>query len=933
MTLRGFLALFLIRGCTPVEAQSNSSEQTDCQHGYWDGQLERCTCYEGWKAAGITDTIHFLQGTCSQYECESDAQCEAQLSIAGASCMVRGWNCYCGWWYAFADGLTGFETTPKQGGAKCMGVLYTFSMWASRMLESLLAQLWKFFVPFAVLLLPFGRKRAICDHHRPSLWNGLRSLVGRQPRCRGTCLQRTGYNWDAFQDDFAWSFYVLDVMAWAYVFAIAFYVVVLFIWSVVLWACVILTLLAVCIVGALSACGEAASCDCACCGSCHSFDAGCCDCLLMNGFQHSAPQADLMYYGGNFPYDPFWGYNGMPMYSASDGQCCCCDCRLVCFPIAWLCYTFPRLPENAWGGLLGHYYGTHQSTPPERMYSGGNPVVEFLRMGWRRRADLHDDSEWREQVYNVLMGETEQRDVEQQQPRSGQPPESHTHLLAETGGSVIQIRRANGNAHARKVERSFDLVHDQCVPSSFEDYANNRCWICQDSNDEWDLWLSCHHLFCAKCSSEMLGRSMPCPLCRVASSTVLRGWPLLPDGSLSEPRVQPPPALELPQVYSGSSTTPLGSAPAEPNPRAGPALGPPPVRPAHQTPLQGASPQASPPQQAVMPPPPAVSPRSQMPDRPTPPTAVTPTPSGPRPTPGMVEMTGRDVTSTVREDASSVPAEPHVLAGPRAVAGAVASVGEPRDAQTLPTSPSEVSGSQQAAAPASAAAAAPQSSVQPQRALAGDFRTITAAAWESVYKKFHKPPTERVSRHEGTQSGMEAERAKFAKLLEEAPPRAVKMVVSQLFEVSIQDPKSENFLLPIKQAARRLLDDSASEEAVSEPQKLDFAQVLADADPEKVKLAACHLLNELPLDDCAQMLQPFESSACHLPPPQAIVPASAVVASASLLAHKSAAELQRARAGDFRTISAAAWESVYKKFPQPNRPLRTAHAALREGSS
>jgi hypothetical protein len=51
----------------------------------------------------------------------------------------------------------------------------------------------------------------------------------------------------------------------------------------------------------------------------------------------------------------------------------------------------------------------------------------------------------------------------------------------------------------------------------------NTCWICREESDEWDLWVSCHHLFCSRCSSQMLIRRMPCPLCRVASTTVLRG--------------------------------------------------------------------------------------------------------------------------------------------------------------------------------------------------------------------------------------------------------------------------------------------------------------------------------------------------------------------------------------------------------------------------
>jgi len=55
---------------------------------------------------------------------------------------------------------------------------------------------------------------------------------------------------------------------------------------------------------------------------------------------------------------------------------------------------------------------------------------------------------------------------------------------------------------------------DGIVASSFEDYSNNSCWICQNiTHEKWDLWTSCRNMFCKECSTEMLRRQMPCPLC------------------------------------------------------------------------------------------------------------------------------------------------------------------------------------------------------------------------------------------------------------------------------------------------------------------------------------------------------------------------------------------------------------------------------------
>ena len=36
-------------------------------------------------------------------------------------------------------------------------------------------------------------------------------------------------------------------------------------------------------------------------------------------------------------------------------------------------------------------------------------------------------------------------------------------------------------------EAPFDLEQDQCVPNTFDDYANSTCWICQDTEkSHWD---------------------------------------------------------------------------------------------------------------------------------------------------------------------------------------------------------------------------------------------------------------------------------------------------------------------------------------------------------------------------------------------------------------------------------------------------------------
>lgn len=146
--------------------------------------------------------------------------------------------------------------------------------------------------------------------------------------------------------------------------------------------------------------------------------------------------------------------------------------------------------------------------------------MEFFRMGWRRPADLHSNEAWRAQVSNFLAG-----DWEEPQDQEVSELESAVEQLLEVDGKMRTVEPIGRFAQAIYIDRPFVEDGDGCVPSSFQDYSENRCWICQDCTPQghFDMWLSCHHIFCSKCSTEMLRRRMPCPLCRVASSTVLRG--------------------------------------------------------------------------------------------------------------------------------------------------------------------------------------------------------------------------------------------------------------------------------------------------------------------------------------------------------------------------------------------------------------------------
>jgi len=462
------------------------------------------------------------------------------LNIPDATCPIEGWNCYCGAWYALQFWGHGYETARPTDqdrldsgdtGAECMGVMYSFSVGGTEWVLWILHWLWIPFSIVAMIALPFGRKRARCDHHTPSLWNSIRRCFGRESQCVGNCVMSETYNVDCLMDDLAWTIYVLDVGIWCYLFLSTLLVVVMFIWTVVLWVVVILTLIVVLIAGLFMGGGEVSGCDINCCAG------DCCvggDCGGLVLASHTHGTVGDIYWAGLVPNTP-WYHGG--------GDDCCCSagcCRSCCAPLAFLVWVFPVLPENAWGGIYGYFFiGTHHMTPEDRLYTstdGGNQLIEFLRMGWLRPRDNHSEDAWRTQVYNFLQ------DNGNATAQATGPRTSPTLAPAELPSLEAQRTFEDGHrlhigpAHAVMSRRSFSLQEDRCVDSSFDDYKENRCWICQEqpSCDNWDLWLSCRHLYCSKCSTKMLQRRMPCPLCRVASSVVLRGDKWMPGTDQSD---------------------------------------------------------------------------------------------------------------------------------------------------------------------------------------------------------------------------------------------------------------------------------------------------------------------------------------------------------------------------------------------------------------
>eukprot|EP00928_Gymnodinium_smaydae_P070381 TRINITY_DN54224_c0_g1_i1.p1 TRINITY_DN54224_c0_g1~~TRINITY_DN54224_c0_g1_i1.p1 ORF type:complete len:753 (-),score=128.35 TRINITY_DN54224_c0_g1_i1:127-2385(-) len=195
----------------------------------------------------------------------------------------------------------------------------------------------------------------------------------------------------------------------------------------------------------------------------------------------------------------------------------------VCGPVMlWVLSLAPIAPENAWGGLVGSYLGTH---PLKNTYAGGSRVAELLRMGWRRPADLTEldleDATWSLEGWRSFVRATLEEASRGSHLLRAESLPMRTAAGARVGeadGGLLPRHYFNVIEESDGGRRSF-TEDDRLY--NWEQYVENECWICCSSNDTWDLWVSCRHAFCRQCSDQMVRRLMPCPLCRTIS-TVLR---------------------------------------------------------------------------------------------------------------------------------------------------------------------------------------------------------------------------------------------------------------------------------------------------------------------------------------------------------------------------------------------------------------------------
>lgn len=512
-----------------------------CAHGSWDEDRWLCKCDAGWRVAGPTDTFAFLRGACTQSMCVDDQQCQRDLSSSVISpedypsCIHEGWNCYCGWKYAWEESFTGAENER----AKCMGVLYVLSISGGRAIVWTVNKTWRIFAFMALLGLPFGQTHVRCQHTNPDNMRFFESLLkshlyplerysGARARCGycdGGCGKHPISDWFYA---FAWTIYILDFAMVFYLFLAITYTIFLICWAVVMWLVVIIVLIVAAIVamiGAMCSCaGEQQGCECGdgngscqCCEGGHG-NHGCCEnCNCFSEGSYVGEPNPIIFYDSSYFYSS----------SPPDGICCTaqgyptisCFCT-ICRPLAWIISVFPYPPANLWGGLLGYLMGTSASGN----YTGGNRFIDMLSL--RSSTDSHDDHRWRDAIAVYIYSYSDET-------YTVPPPTSSPSTNSQT--PFLPTRPSHYGKIFIQSPSPFCRVRDNISEACFEDYCKNECWICRECNPhrsdiptdkQWHLWISCGHLYCHQCSMEMSRRKMPCPLCRRCSNRIKEGPPL-----------------------------------------------------------------------------------------------------------------------------------------------------------------------------------------------------------------------------------------------------------------------------------------------------------------------------------------------------------------------------------------------------------------------
>jgi hypothetical protein len=443
----------------------------NCGHGAYSNATDSCVCNDHWKTSGFTDTVNWLDGTCNQFECQSNSQCQELTGLSGAKCPIKNWNCYCGLSHA------GFKTSN----VKCMTGIYAFSFSAFYAYKIACREyIWKIAILLSILSLPFGMSRRECDHHRSWIYRYI-----KKSSCDGSCVHDRKWK---LSNDLALSLYWLTVGAWWYGFLTLIGATLFFIWCVIIW---ILAIIA-CIAAICTSCKDNNnSNNDNCCDCCNDSDCSVC-CTDNYGYVRYHNNVNIIYIGGPSP-----------------NNCCDCDCCSKIFsPLGWMIKSYPTFPQNLHGGVVGYLMGTHCTQSKDRALRC-TTIANFMSLRWMHSTDLRNNDRWRNTVRQHVRNDR-QNPISQHIHRPSNKLLPHPPVNMDQS-LLVASRSIRGSTVVETINND---IPSEVKIWNRDHYCKNECWICNESSSTWHLWKHCNHAYCDSCSNEMLDRKMPCPLCR-----------------------------------------------------------------------------------------------------------------------------------------------------------------------------------------------------------------------------------------------------------------------------------------------------------------------------------------------------------------------------------------------------------------------------------
>jgi hypothetical protein len=455
-----------------------------CNHGTYIHETDTCNCNNNWKTSRLSDTPNYLEGTCTQFTCQSDTQCQTLLNISSVSCPFIYNNCLCPIKYA------NFENNS----AKCANVFYTIVWNIILLCQIFYINAYKYFIIPFLICLPFGKNRARCECH--TSWFGrIKKMLRCIINCNGECTTKTNFS---IIHDFALSIWVFKMAVFSYLFVSINEFIFFALSSYMLWLCTSIVLL---LIGFL---------------------------ILMNGWfknnlcEHNSTHTRY----NNEMYNADTIYIGEREPTNNTSECCSCtSCRANCFTRTfcccclgarilynWLFSIIPQFPNNLWGGFFGFCVGTHSK---RNTYIGGNCFIDFMSLSCFNRIALHSNAKWLHFINSIIhTNNTETVDNDIYINRQ----------LYNTGFTSLQPATATQYANGIKIVEkiNYNPIHSK----NYYDIENKTCCICMNDNVfNYCEWISCSHCFCKECTIDMINHKdnckFPCPLCREISNTVL----------------------------------------------------------------------------------------------------------------------------------------------------------------------------------------------------------------------------------------------------------------------------------------------------------------------------------------------------------------------------------------------------------------------------